>query len=191
MADELASLRARGRQAEARQHVVEPALHQLHEGLGGRLPAARGLLRVPAQLALADPVVEARLLLLLELQQVHGARPTRAPTMLPRWKWTPLQGSPSGAPAGAFQAQVDAKAARDLDSRSTTRRHGNRRYAEMEPSYAGTLTPSSLRRRPSTSAYGPRCPGGSSSAIASMIASDASAWEMREPSARRVCTRNG
>ena len=40
--------------------------------------------------------------------------------------------------------------------------------------YAGLVTPANLSRSPSTSLNRPRCSGGSSSAIASMIASEAS-----------------
>ena len=70
VADELARLAARGGEAEAHQHVVEPALEQRQQVLAGDARLARRLLVVAAELLLEQPVVAAGLLLLAQLQAI-------------------------------------------------------------------------------------------------------------------------
>ena len=70
VADQLARLAARGGEAEAHEHVVEPALEQREQVLAGDPGLARGLLVVAVELPLEHAVVAARLLLLAQLQPV-------------------------------------------------------------------------------------------------------------------------
>src|SRR6266567_2520285 len=68
VADDLARLRARRREAEAVHDVVEPGLEHAQQLLAGDAGAARRLLVVRTELLLEQAVVAARLLLLAKLQ---------------------------------------------------------------------------------------------------------------------------
>ncbi len=70
VADQLARLPARGREAEAYQHVVQAALEQREQVLARDAGLARGLLVVAVELALEHAVVAAGLLLLAQLDAV-------------------------------------------------------------------------------------------------------------------------
>src|SRR6185437_8609900 len=70
VADELTGLRPAGREAEAGDHVVEPALEDRHQRVAGVARAAAGHLEVLAELPLEDAVVSLHLLLLAESDRV-------------------------------------------------------------------------------------------------------------------------
>src|SRR5437763_4585489 len=72
VADELASLRARGCEPEAVDDVVETRLERTQQVVAGDAALAGGLLVVGAELGLEQAVVAPRLLLLAQLQQVLG-----------------------------------------------------------------------------------------------------------------------
>ena len=70
VADELARLAPRRREAESHEHVVEAALEQRQQVLAGDPRLARGLVVVQAELLLEHAVVAAGLLLLAQLDAV-------------------------------------------------------------------------------------------------------------------------
>ena len=70
VAHELPRLRARGREAEAVDHVVEAPLEQLQQRLAGDAARAVGHLEVAPELVLEHPVDALDLLLLAQLQAV-------------------------------------------------------------------------------------------------------------------------
>src|SRR6185503_15996144 len=70
VADDLAGLGARGREAEAVDDVVEARLEHAQERLARDARGLGGLLVVVAELLLENAVVAASLLLLAELQEV-------------------------------------------------------------------------------------------------------------------------
>src|SRR5204862_5936524 len=72
VADELASLRARGREPEPVNDVVEARLQDAQEVLAGHAGALGRLRVVRPELLLEQAVVTACLLLLAQLQQVLG-----------------------------------------------------------------------------------------------------------------------
>src|SRR5205807_8007312 len=72
VADELSRLRARGRQPEAVDDVVEPSLQQLQQRLAGDAPRPLGRLEVAPELILQHAVDALDLLLLAQLQAVAG-----------------------------------------------------------------------------------------------------------------------
>src|SRR6185312_3609872 len=72
VADELTRLRARRRQSESVDDVVEPPLEELQQGHAGNAARALGGLEVAAELILEHPVDALHLLLLAQLQAVAG-----------------------------------------------------------------------------------------------------------------------
>src|SRR4051794_39268492 len=72
MVDQLAGLAAGGREAQAHEHVVEPALQQPKQVLAGHARLTGSLVVVAAELLLQHLVVAARLLLLAQLLPVLG-----------------------------------------------------------------------------------------------------------------------
>ena len=70
VADELAGLTARGREAQTHEHVVQPALEQREQVLAGDARLPGGLFVVAVELPLEHSVVAARLLLLAQLHPV-------------------------------------------------------------------------------------------------------------------------
>src|SRR5436853_3965469 len=72
VAHQLARLGARGREAHAIHHVVQPALEQLQQVLAGGTAPAGGFVVVVAELPLEHPVHAAQFLLLAQLQAVVG-----------------------------------------------------------------------------------------------------------------------
>src|SRR4051794_22964582 len=72
VADELAGLAARGREAKAHEDVVQARLQHLKEVLARDAGLTGGLLVVMAELLLEHPVVAPRLLLLAKLHAVLG-----------------------------------------------------------------------------------------------------------------------
>ena len=72
MVDQLTGLAAGGGEAEAVDHVVQPALDQAQEVLSGVAAHALGLLVVHVELLLQNAVDELNLLLLGQLQGILG-----------------------------------------------------------------------------------------------------------------------
>ncbi|SLH25139.1 Uncharacterised protein [Mycobacteroides abscessus subsp. abscessus] len=84
MADELTGLAAGASQTGAVDHVVEPGLQQAQQVVTRLALLAVGFLVVPAELLLHDAVGEARLLLLLQLEQVLALLDPRAAVLAGR-----------------------------------------------------------------------------------------------------------
>src|SRR4051812_28242460 len=105
VADELARLAARGREAEADEHVVEAGLEQ-HEQVLARDPGlARGTLVVVAELLLEHAVVAPRLLLLTQLHPVLGLLLAPA-TVVARRVRAPLDAALVGEAALALEEEL-------------------------------------------------------------------------------------
>jgi len=79
--DELARLPARGGEAQAHEHIVQPALEQREQVLAGDARLAGGLFVVAVELALQHAVVASRLLLLAQLDAVLALFHAPAPVL--------------------------------------------------------------------------------------------------------------
>src|SRR4051812_10874967 len=105
VADELARLAARGREAEADEDVVEAGLEQ-HEQVLARDPGlARGTLVVVAELLLEHAVVAPRLLLLTQLHPVLGLLLAPA-AVIARWVRAALDAALVGEAALALEEEL-------------------------------------------------------------------------------------
>src|SRR6185312_15463882 len=112
VADELARLRARGREAEPVDDVVEPRLEHPQQLLAGHARALRGLGVVGAKLLLEETVVAARLLLLAQLQQVLALLDPAA-AVLPRRIRAALDRALLGQTALALEEELHTFTAAD------------------------------------------------------------------------------
>ena len=110
MADELASLGARGGEPEPVDDVVEPRLEHPEQLLAGDARALRRLRVVVPELRLEDAVVAARLLLLAELEEVLALLDAAA-AVLARRVATALDRALLGQAALALQEELQAFAA--------------------------------------------------------------------------------
>src|SRR4051812_26150344 len=110
VADQLAGLAARGREAEADEHVVEAALEQQEQVLAGDAGLPGGALVVVAELLLEHAVVAARLLLLAQLHTVLGLLLAPAPVVAGRVR-APLDAALVGQAALALEEQLLSLAA--------------------------------------------------------------------------------
>src|SRR4051794_9421535 len=110
VAHQLASLRARRREAEPVDDVVQPQLQHPQQVLAGDAAALAGLLVVRAELPLEDAVVAARLLLLAQLQQVLRLLGAAA-AVLARRISPPFDGALLGQAALALEKQLHVLAA--------------------------------------------------------------------------------
>ena len=108
--DELAGLRARRREAEPEDDVVETGLERLQERLAGHAVVGLGLAEVVAELALEDAVHAADLLLLAQLDAVL-AHLAAADAVLAGRRGPALERALLGVAARALQEELAALAA--------------------------------------------------------------------------------
>src|SRR3954451_9702628 len=125
VAHELASLRARRREPEPVDDVVEPRLQHAEQRFAGDAGRLRRLRVVRAELLFQQAVVAARLLLLAQLQQVLGLLDAAAAVLARRIR-TPLDRALLGQAALALQEQLHALAAALLALRGTVAGHQTR-----------------------------------------------------------------
>src|ERR671930_1363270 len=119
---ELARLRARDREAEPVDDVVEPGLEHPQQGLAGDARALRRLRVVGAELVLEQAVVAARLLLLAQLEQVLGLLDAAA-AVLARRIAASLDGALLREAALALQEELHALPAADAALGTEVSRH--------------------------------------------------------------------
>ena len=110
VAHELPCLRARRREAEAVDDVIEPQLERAEQVLARDTRLLRRLLVVRAELLLEQAVVAARLLLLTQLQQVLALLDAAAAVLSRRIR-AALDRTLLGQAALAFQEELHALAA--------------------------------------------------------------------------------
>ena len=122
MADELAGLRPRRREAEAVHDVVEPRLEHPQQLLARDAGALGRLLVVRAELLLEQAVVAARLLLLAQLRQVLALLDAAAAVLTRRIR-AALDRALLGEAALALEEELHALAAADAALRSEIAGH--------------------------------------------------------------------
>src|SRR3954447_16964471 len=110
VADELAGLRARRREAQPVDDVVEPQLEEAEQDLTGDAGAPRRLLVVVAELLLEHAVVPLRLLLLAQLREVLGLLDPAAAVLAGRVR-AALDAAFLGQAALALQEELHALSA--------------------------------------------------------------------------------
>src|SRR3954467_5435433 len=110
MADQLARLAPRRREAEAHEHVVEAALEQQEQVLAGDTGLAGGALVVMAELLLEHAVVALGLLLLAQLHAILGLLLAPAAVVSGRVR-APLDAALVGEAALALEEQLLSLAA--------------------------------------------------------------------------------
>src|SRR3954469_14397286 len=122
VADELASLAARGREAKTDEHVVEAPLEEGQQVLAGDPGLPRRLLVVVAELLLEHPVVALGLLLLAKLNAVLGLLLAPAAVVARRVR-APLDAALVGEAALALEEQLLPLAAALLALRASVSSH--------------------------------------------------------------------
>ena len=112
MADELPCLRARGREPEPEDHVVEPALEHLDDAVAGAVARRLRLAHVAAELPLAHAVDPLEHLLGAELERERrGPTPAASAVLAGRDRPAPVQAGLAGKTSQALQFKFDAFAA--------------------------------------------------------------------------------
>src|SRR5688572_1062920 len=143
VANQLARLGARGRQAQTVGDVVEPALQQLQQRLAGDPAGPLGLLEVAAELVLEDAVDTLDLLLLAKLHAVAGQLLLPRLAMLPGSEVALLDRAFLGIAALSLQEELHAFAAAQAADTSDITSHS----ITLESTNSPTDAPAQTRRR--------------------------------------------
>ena len=125
MRDQLAGTGPAGREAEAKNDVVQPPFHDAQEHLAGVLWRPRGQLEIPAELPLEDAVKAFELLLLAQAGAVL-ARLAAPVAVHSRRLIAPLDGTLGAVAAAALQVQLHAFTAAQFADRIEMTSHGLR-----------------------------------------------------------------